>query len=133
MSHEQINPAPLAPAVGFSHAVKAAPGTTYYLGGQTAQRPDGGIQGATLVEQFDLALSNVDAVLAGIGARPEHIVNMTVYTTDGDEYRARLKELGAVYRKHLGRHYPAMALFVVAGLFDPEALVELVCTVVVPD
>jgi enamine deaminase RidA (YjgF/YER057c/UK114 family) len=56
-----------------------------------------------------------------------------VYTTDAAVYRAVLPELGAAYRRHLGRHYVATALFEVAGLFDPAAKVELVGIAVVPD
>jgi enamine deaminase RidA (YjgF/YER057c/UK114 family) len=131
-AHELVNPPALSPPVGFAHAVVAAKGRTVYLGGQTAHGPDGRIHAATLLEQFDAALANVVTALDAAGARPEHVVRMTIYTTDADEYRRRLRELGEVYRRHLGRHYPAMAFFEVKGLFDPEALVELVCTAVVP-
>jgi enamine deaminase RidA (YjgF/YER057c/UK114 family) len=131
--HQPVNPAQLAPAVGFSHAVVAAPGRTVYLGGQTAQRPDGTIAGETLAEQFDLALANLVTALRAVGGEPEHLVSMIVYTTDADGYRASLRELGEIYRRHLGKHYPAMAFFEVKGLFDPAATVELVCTAVIPD
>jgi enamine deaminase RidA (YjgF/YER057c/UK114 family) len=131
-AHEIVNPAGLAPATGFAHAVVAAAGRTVYLGGQTAQRPDGTIAGATLSEQFDLALANVVTALRAAGGEPEHLVSMVIYTTDAAGYRARLRELGAIYRRHLGRHYPAMAFFEITGLFDPAALVELVGTAVIP-
>jgi enamine deaminase RidA (YjgF/YER057c/UK114 family) len=131
--HQIINPAGLAPPVGFAHAVVAAPGRTVYLGGQAAQGPDGRIVGATLAEQFDLAAANLVAALAAAGGAPEHLVSLHVYTTEADAYRAALGELGAVYRRHLGRHYVATALFEVAGLFDPAAKVELVGVAVVPD
>ena len=131
-AHEIVNPARLAPAAGFAHAVVAAPGRTVYLGGQTAQRPDGTIAGATLSEQFDVALANVVTALRAAGGAPGHLVSMTIYTTDAAVYRARLGELGAIYRRHLGKHYPAMAFFEVNGLFDPAALVELVGTAVIP-
>lgn len=131
-AHELVNPPALSPAVGFAHAVVAANGRTVYLGGQTAHGPDGRIRASTLPEQFDAALANVVTALDAAGARPEHVVRMTIYTTDAAEYRRQLREIGKVYRRHLGRHYPAMAFFEVNGLFDPEALVELVCTAVVP-
>jgi enamine deaminase RidA (YjgF/YER057c/UK114 family) len=131
-THELVNPQELSPPVGFSHAVVAAPGRTVYLGGQTAHGPDGRLSGRTLVEQFDAAAANVVTALAAAGAAPEHLVSVTIYTTDLAAYRWSLRELGEVYRRHLGRHYPAMALFGVGGLLDPEALVELVCTAVVP-
>src|SRR4029450_9898701 len=118
---------------GFAHAVVAAPGRTVYLGGQTPQGPDGAIAGATLVEQFEAAAGNLVAALAAAGGSPEHLVSLQIYTTEIDRYRASLAELGAAYRRHLGRHYAATALFAVAGLLDPQAKVELVGTARVPD
>ena len=132
-SHRVVNPEGLAPPVGFAHAVVAAPGRTVYLGGQAAQGPDGAIRGATLAEQLDVAAGNLVAALAAAGGAPEHLVSLHVYVTDAAAYRAALAELGAAYRRHLGRHYVATALFEVAGLFDPAAEVELVGIAVVPD
>ncbi|HEY7874333.1 MAG TPA: RidA family protein [Actinomycetota bacterium] len=131
--HELRNPDSLARPVGFSHAVVAAPGRAVYLGGQTAHDRDGRVVGSSIVEQFDRAAGNVVTALASAGARPEHLVSMIVYVTDVGEYRAALRELGAAYRAHFGRHYPALALFEVTALMDPDARVELVCTAVVPD
>ena len=131
--HRIVNPAGLAPPVGFAHALVAAPGRTVYLGGQAAQGPDGSIRGVTMVEQFDVAAGNVVTTLAAAGGRPEHLVTLQIYVTDAVAYRAALGELGAVWRRHLGRHYPATALLEVAGLLDPAALVELVATAVVPE
>jgi enamine deaminase RidA (YjgF/YER057c/UK114 family) len=128
-----VNPSGLAPPAGFAHAVVAAPGRTVYLGGQAAQGPDGAITGSTLVEQFEVAAANLVAALAAAGGAPEHLVSLHIYTTEVDRYRAALAELGAAYRRHLGRHYVATALFEVAGLFDPQAKVELVGIAVVPD
>src|SRR4029453_18217916 len=131
--HRVVNPEGLAPPVGFAHAVVAAPGRTVYLGGQAAQSPDGQIVGMTLIEQFDLAAGNLVAALAAAGGAPEHLVSLHVYTTEVAVYRAALAKLGAAYRRHLGRHYVATALFEVAGLFDPAAKVELVGIPVLPD
>ena len=131
--HRLVNPASLAPPVGFSHAVVAAPGRVVYLGGQTAHGPDGRLEGVTVSEQFDRAAANVVEALAAAGARPEHLVSLQVFVTDAAAYRASLEEVGASYRRCFGRHYPAMALFEVAALFDPEARVELVAQAVVPD
>ena len=93
---------------------------------------DGSLPGETLVEQFDQALANVVAALAGAGGAPEHLVRVHIYVTDAADYRDRLRALGDAWRRHLGAHYPAVALFEVAGLFDPAARVELVGTAVVP-
>jgi enamine deaminase RidA (YjgF/YER057c/UK114 family) len=130
--HELINPPSLATPSGFSHAVVAAEGRTVYLAGQTGHRADGTLAGDTLVHQFDQALANVAAALTGAGALPEHLVRVHIYVTDATDYRERLRALGDAWRRHLGPHYPAVALFEVAGLFDPDARVELVGTAVVP-
>ncbi len=126
--HRLVDPPELARAVGFSHAVVA--GATIYLAGQTAQGADGEITGTTMVEQFDVAAGNVVTALRAAGGTPEHLVSMVVYVTAMAEYRAALGDLGSVYRKHFGRHYPAMALIGVHELFDPRAKVELMATAV---
>ncbi|MGH9139012.1 MAG: RidA family protein [Acidimicrobiales bacterium] len=131
--HRIVTAAGLAEPRGYAHAVVAAPGTLVFLGGQTAQGPDGAIRGATMVEQFDVAAGNVVTALAAAGGRPEHLVSLTVYVTDVAEYRGSLAELGAVYRRHFGRHYPAMAFLGVSALFDDAAKVELVAIAALPD
>jgi enamine deaminase RidA (YjgF/YER057c/UK114 family) len=130
--HRVVNPADLSPPSGFSHAVVAAPGRTVYLGGQTAHGPDGSLQGETVVEQFDAAAANVVRALSAVWAGPEHLVSMHIYVTDATAYRHALGRLGPIYRRHFGRHYPAIALFEVTGLFDPRARVELVCVAMIP-
>jgi enamine deaminase RidA (YjgF/YER057c/UK114 family) len=127
-----VNAPGLAEPVGFAHAVVAGPGDTVHLGGQTAQGRDGAIVGSTMVEQFDVAAGNVVTALAAAGAQPHQLVSLIIYTTDVAEYRASLGELGPVWRKHFGRHYPAVALLGVAALFDDDAKVELVGTAVIP-
>ena len=130
--HELINPDTLAPPVGFSHAVVAAPGRTIYLGGQAGHDAEGKLVKGKIVPQFAQAAANVVAALEAAGAKPEHLVSMQIYVTNAAAYRGDLKELGEVYRRHFGNHYPAIALFEVQQLFDPAALVELVCIAVVP-
>jgi enamine deaminase RidA (YjgF/YER057c/UK114 family) len=130
--HEIVTAPGLAEPVGFAHAVVAAPGRTVYLGGQTAQGPDGTIVGESIVEQFDVAAGNVAVALAAAGSSPEHLVSLVIYTTAVAEYRAALRELGPLWRKHFGRHYPAVALLGVAELFDDAAKLELVGTAVIP-
>src|SRR3954468_19911652 len=131
--HRLVNPEAMLAPMGFSHAVVPADGRTVYLAGQTGHGPDGALAGPTLVEQFDRALANVVGALAAAGGAPEHLVRVHIYVTDAADYRGRLRALGEAWRRHLGPHYPAVALFEVAGLFDPEARVELVGTAVVPE
>ena len=130
--HEIVNPDSLAPPSGFSHAVVTGAGRTVWLGGQTAHDSSGTIQGEGVVEQFDAAASNVVVALDAAGARPEHLVSMQIFVTDANEYRGSLSELGRVYRKHFGSHYPATFLFEIKGLFDPAEKVEILCVAVVP-
>jgi enamine deaminase RidA (YjgF/YER057c/UK114 family) len=131
--HRVINPEDLAAPVGFSHALVAAPGRLVFLGGQTAHGVDGQLLGETMVEQFGAAAANLATALAAAGGRPEHLVSLHIYVTDAEVYRSALGPIGDAYRRHLGRHYPATALFEVAGLFDPRASVELVGVAVIPE
>lgn len=131
--HAVINPPGLAPPVGFAHVVVPVAGRTVWLGGQTGVDAAGRVVSGSLVEQFEAAAANVVAALAAVGASAEHLVSMLIYTTDMAAYRAALPELGAAYRSQVGRHYPATALIGVSELFDPAALVELICVAVVPD
>lgn len=129
--HRTVNPDDLLPPVGFSHAVVAAPGRLVHLGGQTGHRADGSLPSG-IVAQFEQATRNLRVALRATGATPEHLTALQIYVTDMTAYRASLREIGSAYRRHLGRHYPAIALLGVACLFDPDALVELVATAVVP-
>ena len=131
--HVLVNPPELADPSGFSHAVVAAPGRTVYLAGQTALDQDGVLRGSTVVDQFDRAAANLAAALGAAGGQPEHLVWLQIFVTDVSEYRGSMRELGKVYRRHFGRHYPATALFEVSGLFDPAARVELMGIAVVPE
>jgi enamine deaminase RidA (YjgF/YER057c/UK114 family) len=131
--HLILNPAWLPPAIGFAHVVVPTSGLLVFLGGQTGHRPDGGLAGGSMLEQVDQACANVIEALAAAGASPEHLVSVQIFVTDADEYRSRLDEIGGVWRRHFGRHYPALALLEVKGLFDPAAKVEIMGVAVVPD
>lgn len=86
-----------------------------------------------LEDQFAQALKNVLAVLAEDGAGPEHVVRMTVYVTDRNDYLMKRDELAPVWKSLMGAHYPAMALIEVKGLVNSAALVEIEATAVVPE
>lgn len=130
--HEILNPETLARPVGFAHAVVAAEGRTVYLGGQAGLDKDGKLMSDDLVDQFSQASANVVEALSAAEAAPDHLVSMQIFVTDVAEYKARLDDLATAYRKHFGKHYPAIALLGVNELFDPAAKVELVCIAVVP-
>ena len=84
------------------------------------------------VAQVRQALSNIAAILAEGDARPEHLVRLTWYVVDMEEYLSNLKELGKIYREIFGAHYPAMALVQVVRLVEKAARVEIEATAVVP-
>jgi len=128
--HEIRNPQTLPTPQGFSHAVIAHAGRTVYLAGQTAQQTDGTVVGTTLAEQFDVAAGNVVKALEAAGAHPHDLVSMQIFVTDVAEYQRTSKQIGEAYRRHFGRHYPAMALLEVSRLFDPKAKVELMAIAV---
>jgi enamine deaminase RidA (YjgF/YER057c/UK114 family) len=129
--HRLVNPDTLPPPRGYSHAVVAAAGTVVAVAGQTGHRPDGTIE-EDLVGQFDQAAGNVAEALRAAGSRPGHLVQLLIFVTDVAEYRDRREEIGGAYRRHLGRHFPSMALLGVSELVDPRAKVELVGLAVVP-
>ena len=133
MSHELLNPEGLAEPVGFAHVVIPEEGTTVYLGGQTGHRADGTLAGEDLVTQFDQACANVVTAVRVAGGEPEHLVQLMIFATDVPEYRSLMKDLGVAYRRHFGKHYPAVALLGTPELFDPQAKVELVGVAVVPE
>jgi enamine deaminase RidA (YjgF/YER057c/UK114 family) len=82
--------------------------------------------------QVRQTLRNIAAILAEGGAGPEHLVRLTWYVVDMDEYLASLKALGQIYREVFGTHYPAMALVQVVRLVEKQARVEIEATAVVP-
>jgi enamine deaminase RidA (YjgF/YER057c/UK114 family) len=124
MSIERVNPADLPAPSGFAHAVVGT-GTFVFLAGQTALDRDGRIAGDGVVEQFEIALGNLLASLREAGGRPDQLASLTVYIVDMDDYREHAREIGEVWRRLVGRDYPAMAGVGVARLWDSDALVEV--------
>ena len=117
---------------GYANGI-AATGRTVFVAGQVGWNARGEFESDDFVAQVEQALANVMAVLRAAGAGPEHLARMTWYVTDKREYVARSREIGEMYRRVVGRHYPAMTLVVVAGLLEDRALVEIEATAVVAD
>jgi enamine deaminase RidA (YjgF/YER057c/UK114 family) len=118
-------------ARGYAHGIEAE-GRLVFTAGQIGWGPDGGFASSDLAGQVRQTLANVVAVLAEAGAGPENVVRLTWYVVDREEYLASQKEIGAAYREVMGRHFPAMAVVVVAGLVEADARVEIEATAVVP-
>ena len=131
MTHRIVTADGLAPPIGYAHAV-VAEGTSVWLGGQTALDERGEIVGDTLTEQFDRAAANVMLALRAAAGEATDLVSVQIFVTDVAEYRAHLRELGVIWQRHFGRHYPASGLFGVTRLFDEAALVELMAVAVLP-
>ncbi|HEY1604967.1 MAG TPA: RidA family protein [Allosphingosinicella sp.] len=103
--------------------------TSGIIGWDEAER----IVAPDLPGQLRQILRNILVLLAEDGVGPEHIVRMTCYVVDLDEYRASLAEIGAVWREVMGSHFPAMAVVGVTGLVEPVARIEIEATAMVPD
>ena len=117
---------------GFSNGIVAA-GRLVFIAGQVGFNSQGRFEEKTFQGQFSQTLKNILAVLAEAGGRPEHIVRLTWYVLDRQEYLGALQEVGAAYRELIGRHYPAMAVVQVGGLVEAEARLEIEATAVVPE
>ena len=116
---------------GYANGIKTR-GDIIFIAGQIGWNTDGKFaQG--FVAQARQALENIMALLTEGGAHPEHMVRMTWYVTDMPSYRNSLRELGAVYRDVVGKHYPTMTLVGVTSLAEPSALIEIEATAVIPD
>ena len=117
---------------GYANGV-AARGTMVFTGGQIGWNAQQQFESDDFIAQTKQTLLNVRAVLEAGGAGPEHLVRLTWYVTDRNEYNSRLKELGAVYREVLGKNFPAMACVQVAGHMEERAKIEIEATAVIPD
>ena len=111
----------------------AARGELIFVGGQIGWDSQERFQSSNFVDQVRQTLLNTLSVLAQAGARAEHIVRMTWYITDRQEYLASIKDLGVVYREIMGKHFPVMAMVQVAALIEEAAKVEIETTAIIPD
>jgi len=126
-----IQPDGWAKPRGYSNGIVAT-GKLLFVGGMVGWNP----RSATpefptgFAAQFDQALANVMEVIRTAGGRAEQLTRLTVYVTDKQAYLASLKECGAAWKKHIGKHYPTMALVQVVALVEDKALVEIEATAV---
>jgi len=132
MSPENVTPPGWKPAKGYAHAV-AGRGQLVFVAGQVGWTPDEVWESDDFIAQLRQALTNTLTILAAAGAGPEHIVRMTWYVVDKQEYLARRAEIGACWRDLLGRNYPAMTLVEVSALLEDCAKLEIETTALIPD
>jgi enamine deaminase RidA (YjgF/YER057c/UK114 family) len=131
MAGSPVNPPSLAAPRGYSNGMVHAPGRVLFVAGQIGWDREGRFAEG-LTAQFEQALTNVLDVVRHAGGEAGDIGRLTLYVVDKHDYLARTKEIGAAYRRVLGKHFPAMALVQVAALLEDRALVEIEATAVVP-
>lgn len=129
---EFLQPNGWKPAKGYANGV-VAQGRMVFLGGQIGWNEEQQFESDDFIEQFRQTLSNIIVLLAEAGGGPEHLVRLTWYITDRDAYLNSQKEMGAVYREVIGRHFPPMAVVQVVKLVEERALIEIEATAVLPN
>ncbi len=121
-----------APPIGYANGIEVDAGRIVFVAGQVGWNAQQRFASEDIVPQFDQALVNILAVLALSGAGPQHICRMTAYCCDKPAYLAARRELGAIWKRRMGNHYPAMSMIFVADLLDHPAKIELEATAVLP-
>ena len=130
---ERVEPPGWPKPKGYSNGMVAPAGARLLaVAGQIAWDERGKIVSDDLVAQFGQALANVLKVVTAAGGSAEHLLRLTYYVTDKEEYRRRTAEIGERYRAVLGRHFPAATLVEVKGLLEPGARVEIEATAALP-
>ena len=128
-----INPEALGAPRGYSNGVLASQGRLLFVAGQIGWDADETLVSSDFVAQFERALVNVTCVVEAAGGQASDICRLTMYVTDKGLYLDRLRDVGAAYRRCMGKHFPAMALVEVAGLVEAGALVEIEATAVISE
>jgi enamine deaminase RidA (YjgF/YER057c/UK114 family) len=121
-----------SPPVGYANGIAVDAGRIVFIAGQVGWNAAQRFESDELAAQFDQALANVLAVLREAGGEPRHIARMTAYCCDKPAYLAARRQLGPIWRRHMGEHYPAMSMIFVADLLDRPGKVELEATAVLP-
>ncbi len=130
MTNKIIQPEGWLPAKGYANGVFSEDGTLY-IGGQIGWNAQQKFEHHDFVGQCEQALRNIVAVVEAAGGKVEDITRLTWFATSKQEYMAKQAEIGAAYRRVLGRHFPAMSYIIVAGLLEDEALIEIEATAVI--
>ena len=126
-----LQPPGWARAKGFSHGISCS-GKLVFIAGQVGTTGQGQWKESSFAGQFRQAMQNILEILAEAKGRPEHIVRLTWYVLDKQEYLNSLKAVGEAYRQLMGRHYPAMAVVQVSALVEAQARLEIEATAVIP-
>jgi len=126
MPKSPVNPPTVAKPTGYSHAFEVSGGRLLFLAGQVARDRDGNVIGkGDLVAQFRQVCENLKALVEARGGTLQDIVKLNIYVLDKDDYKAKGKAIGAVYREYFGKHFPAMTLAEVKSLYDADIMLEI--------
>ena len=131
--HTSINPKILGTPHGYSHGMLAAKGRLLFVAGQVGFGTGTELVSDRFVPQFERALENVVTVVREAGGSARDICRFTIFVIDKRDYTTALAEVGAAYRRHMGKHFPAMTLVEVAGLIEPGTRVEIEATAVISE
>jgi len=131
-SAQILLPSGWAPPIGYANGIAVPAGRIVFVAGQVGWDEKQQFQSEDLVPQFEQALKNVLAVLKEAGGGPNHICRMTAFCIDKPAYLAGRAELGRIWRRLMGKHFPAMSMIFVADLLDHPGKIELEATAVVP-
>ncbi len=129
---EVLLPPGWAPPIGYANGIAAKPGRIVFIAGQVGWDAEQRFHSEAIAPQFEQALSNVLAVLAQAGGKPEHVCRITAFCCDKPAYLAARPELGKIWRRLMGKHFPAMSMIFVSDLLDNPGKIELEATAVVP-
>ena len=127
-----LQPPGWAKPKGYANGI-VAKGRLVFIAGQVGWTPQGEWRSRDFAGQFRQAVANILEVLAEAGGEAHHIVRLTWYVIDKQEYLAALPGVGKAYRERMGRHFPTMAVVQVTGLVEPEARLEIEATAVIPE
>lgn len=127
-----LHPRGWPPPVGYANGIEAPKGRLVFVAGQVGWDAQQKFRSEALGAQFEQALRNVLAVVAEAGGRPEHLCRVTAYCCDKPAYLAARAQLGAIWKRHMGRHFPAMSMIFVSDLLDSPGKIELEATAVIP-
>jgi enamine deaminase RidA (YjgF/YER057c/UK114 family) len=120
------------PPQGYANGIEVPAGRIVFLAGQVGWDAQQRFASEEIAPQFAQALDNIVAILREAGGAPQHICRITAFCCDKPKYLAARRELGAIWRERMGRHYPAMSMIFVADLLDRPAVIELEATAVIP-
>ena len=108
----------IKPVSHYCHAVRA--GDHVWISG-TVGLDANGTAPVDIVEQFELAISNLDAVLSNAGGSVADIVKISIFLLDIED-RVRINP---IRERYFGEHRPAATLVEVSKLVLPGLKVEI--------